>query len=569
MPATDQQGIHPNPEGIQVCRLPWLKVLCGYGLLSIVVTWPLVRHLDTHVPLGDEHVATVPLLNVWTVWWNADRASNLWQNYWDAPIFAPERSTFLLSEAQPVTAIVGPMAAKPGTVCFAYNLYLLKALTLNGFSGWLLFSWTTQSRLAGFFGGTVMVLLPFVHWQLGVLQLVPVFPSLLVIYSLCRFSDGLRWRWAMLLGSSLAWTYASCNYYGLFLSLLLPLSALPLLWRRLHRRSMWVGAGSGLLVFIFICWPIINRQLIMSRDRQRQRTTETIWNLSAAATDYVRPAHTSGPAGFPLSPGISVLALAVGGSAHLLARQSSRRFALMFILMAGAAFLFSLGPRWHILSRIPYMYLVEFVPGVSQIRSPYRAAVLVQIAATGLMCFSVERLQRLSRTGRPRQSVLATGALLISGLIVIWEIYPRGCPLTQLPAAPESSDWPLWISTHTPEESILLPFPLPAGKTVDDYEPTAVQMYYSMWHRRRLATGYSGFFPQPFREVSATFQESAQLSPLEIRDRLIAHQIDFCVVPESSVWQNRLRQAAGISEVYRDHRHRVVVFQVMTPSEKL
>jgi hypothetical protein len=68
-----------------------------YLFLAIASTWPLAGALLTHLPLGMEAAATVPLFNVWTVWWNADRAASGFSGYWDAPIFYPTEKTFAFS----------------------------------------------------------------------------------------------------------------------------------------------------------------------------------------------------------------------------------------------------------------------------------------------------------------------------------------------------------------------------------------------------------------------------------------------------------------------------------------
>ncbi|MCA9224028.1 MAG: hypothetical protein KDA47_00380, partial [Planctomycetales bacterium] len=88
-------------------REPWLRNrawIAAAGicfLLSIVATWPLALHARSHLPLGQEGVATVPLLNAWTMWWNGQAAEQGFSNYWDAPIFYPERDALAFSEPLP------------------------------------------------------------------------------------------------------------------------------------------------------------------------------------------------------------------------------------------------------------------------------------------------------------------------------------------------------------------------------------------------------------------------------------------------------------------------------------
>jgi hypothetical protein len=55
-------------------RLFWLIEPMLFLLLAVASTWPLASQIDAAIPTGRERVATVPLFNLWTVWWNADRA---------------------------------------------------------------------------------------------------------------------------------------------------------------------------------------------------------------------------------------------------------------------------------------------------------------------------------------------------------------------------------------------------------------------------------------------------------------------------------------------------------------
>ena len=107
---------------------PSLAALLAYLVLAVAATWPLARNLDDTLPLGTEPVASVPLFNLWTLWWNADRALHLGADYWDAPIFFPAESAFAFSEAQPTTVVVAPLVWASETPAAAYNVYLPGAL---------------------------------------------------------------------------------------------------------------------------------------------------------------------------------------------------------------------------------------------------------------------------------------------------------------------------------------------------------------------------------------------------------------------------------------------------------
>ena len=71
-----------------------LAVVGGFTALTLALTYPVVREMTRALPsdLGD------PLLNAWTLAWDADRLAHGLQGFWDAPIFYPYRNTLAYSE---------------------------------------------------------------------------------------------------------------------------------------------------------------------------------------------------------------------------------------------------------------------------------------------------------------------------------------------------------------------------------------------------------------------------------------------------------------------------------------
>ena len=95
------------------------------------------------MPLGTEEEPVVPLLNLWTQWWNVDRIQHGFADYWRAPIFYPAENAFTFSEPQLASGIgawlLDPLLPTPEAV---YNSLLLIHLALNGWCTCLMFrSW--------------------------------------------------------------------------------------------------------------------------------------------------------------------------------------------------------------------------------------------------------------------------------------------------------------------------------------------------------------------------------------------------------------------------------------------
>ena len=140
------------------------------------------------LPIGNEPVATVPRFNLWTMEWNARGFGVLRSAYWDAPIFSPTRGTFAFSDPQPLTGAVYHLLVGLGlTATAAYALVLLGALTLNGVAAGQMLTDVGVALVPASLGGALMIALPFVANELGVLQLVMLWPMLFGLGALHRY----------------------------------------------------------------------------------------------------------------------------------------------------------------------------------------------------------------------------------------------------------------------------------------------------------------------------------------------------------------------------------------------
>lgn len=87
-----------------------------------------------------------------------------------------------MSEAKPITMAMAPLQWMTNNHALTYNIYFLLSLTLNGWVTWLVLRRQGIGVAVALASGIAMLLLPAVHWQAGVLQLVPVWA---IVWSLC------------------------------------------------------------------------------------------------------------------------------------------------------------------------------------------------------------------------------------------------------------------------------------------------------------------------------------------------------------------------------------------------
>lgn len=486
-----------------------LLPLAWYFALSLIATQPLVWHLGDSLPLAGKPPATVPLFNLWTMWWNADRATHGFADYWQAPIFNPIDSAFAFSEPQPTLLIVAPFLWLSGNRVLAYNVYLLLALVLNGWAAHGLVR-SRGGRLATcLLGGTLVEILPWVFWQLDCLQLIPLCGVIWTARYAFELLERPAWSAAWRLGLAHGLTYWLCNYYGLFQTIVLGMAGVCLIQRSLLSWKTWalLLAAGGISAAMVLPLAITQRA-VMKDQTTFVRDRQSIVGLSAQARDYtdppgrrLLPAFTAPDpwrhsVEWRMGPGnLRLIAAGLGLLAGLCA-AGRQRYVLFWAAIGLAGFALSLGPDNFFWGKSPYDFLREHVPGLAQIRSPFRFAMFVNLA---VMVLVIEALQWLhprsidsSMTLRRRGAAWAP--LAVVGGIVLCDVLPVRQTLWRAPAG-ELPAWVVWLRDQAGPGAVLS-LPTAPGTTVDDYEGTTVAMYWQTWHQRPLVNGYSGFFPE-------------------------------------------------------------------------
>lgn len=573
-PEPDSVAISPATGG----RSRWgvgadLAALLLFAAVPLSATWPLGKEVSSALPQGMDSVPTVPLLNLWTVWWNADRAAAGFAHYWDAPIFAPATSTFVFSEAQPTTLVVAPLVWQQGNAILAYNVYLLVSLMLNGAFAYRLFRSQEFGRWASLTGGILTQTLPFVFWQLAVLQLTLLWPCLWTIHAGLSLLNRPRWRTALELGLAFGVTYGSCNYYGLFLAVLLPPAAVWYVHGEWLKVTSWLKLSLAAGVAMGLAAPIVLQQTTQSGKHSWSREPEIVNSLSAHARDYIDAPHrqwleswedVGNPRKDSWTLGSGMLKLFAAGVGVVLglALTGRRRWTLFAVTFAGLAFWYSLGPQFELWSISPYAVLRDHVPGFAQIRSPFRFAVFVQLGIVWLTATTIDAL--VPRLWSRRWMVLQVmGGLSAVGLacVTVAETRPPIQPLYSPPATRPLPQWVEFLREETPADAVVVCLPMVMGTTVVDYETETVWMYWSMFHQRRLVNGYSGYFPKEY--VAA--KDGLFHFPKQGVPELLKSGAGFAVVRRDFEVQETIEQSPATQRwewLFSDEIERIDVYRV-------
>lgn len=478
-------------------------VLCL--LAATAATWPLLPSIARALPLGTEHEATVPLFNLWSLWWDADRVPHGFLGLWNAPIFHPLEGTFTFSEPMLLQGVtLSPLwwlGAPPAAI---YNLAILFTLVCNGLATGSLARALGGPRVAALLAALAGVTLPYTAKVLGVLPVLPLFGTIWALAALVRFGEEGGWRPAALAVLSFAAQFLAGEQMALLSLPFLLLAGLVALAEQRFRTRSVAALGALAILGAIVLSPIASTVSSFHEKYKFTRSEEVVAALSAQPRDFTtRPG--SARLAFPprensyvgdtggLFPGFLLLGLGAAG-AWLGWRQGERRLWIVCLLVcAVVGGLLALGLNLRIGDWRPFASLREVVPGLRTLRSPFRAVAISQAVLAALAALALARIASWrGSTGR----ILA----LALGILAATENLASPGVLVPTPATPRTA-WTSWLREQ-PGKLVVAHVPLPRGLHVSDYEMETWRMFAQIDHHRPLLNGYSGYFPSGY----GTFQ---------------------------------------------------------------
>lgn len=475
-----------------------LAILAAYFIMATCVTWPLLLHMSSAIPVGTEREATVPLFNLWTLWWTADRIDHGLRDYWDAPMFYPNPGAFSYSEPQPLTGLaLWPLWAAGLSPILIYNMAILLILTLNGWCAYRLLYTVSSSIPVSLSGGFLIVALPFTAKELGVLPLLPVFGTLVALEGLARFNQCRKLRYAVAASLGYIAQFLASQQLALLGAPFIGAAGLLTLWRvRDDRRALRHLLIAGLVAVVLIVGlmlPIMRLHRVLDFERP----FELVKTLSATPSDFLSRPGTSiltfPPPESPnrdtagLFPGLLVLLLATYGIVSIPYRPHRRVGVLFLTAMVAGSFLLSLGLNVDIAGWHPFWTIRNIVPGMDRLRSPFRFALFTQIGLSLLAATALVRVTEWRPGPTGRSLALTLGLFAAAENLAIPE------PLAHVPSTPHS-EWAEWLK-NAPDQTIVAHIPFPEGPHVSHYEIETWRQFAQIEHRKRIVNGYSGFFP--------------------------------------------------------------------------
>jgi hypothetical protein len=397
------------------------------------------------------------------------------------------------------------------------------------------------------------------------------------IAALWRWSEQPRWTRAIEIGVAFGLTYLTCNYYGLFLALLLVPTAVGVCRRHIFTVRAWGHGALAVIMAGMLVAPVVLAQQHTSQLHGWKREMGNIIELSAHLRDYTNTpwpqwlnrweCPEEGRAGWALGPAWLQWCFAGAGLICGLYQQRWRGWTWFIISFGVLALVLSMGPRIEMWSVSPYRLLFKVVPGVAQIRSPFRFAVYVQLAVTWLAVIALQTLvpmvEDLGKLNWRQRGVLVVTWLpaILASAVMLLETRPinRSCYYW-----PEER-WPQWVEylrEETPPETTIVHLPFAKGTDIHAYVPTTERMLWGTRHHRRMIDGYSGYFP----DIYLHFKGALERFPATGAPQLAEAHIDLAIIdrrripPEhivhtepTSTWEWLFSDDVNAIDIYRIH----------------
>lgn len=484
-----------------------LLAFLAYLVLAVVMTWPLIARLGTHVPMGNADV----WLNYWNLWWWKVSLLEGKSPYRSDMIFFPTGAPLGLHTHSPANMIwTLPVNALFG-MGPALNLAVFAGFVLAGIGGFLLAREYTRGALPAFLGGIACAYFPqhvdqaTEHLNLASYWAMPLFVWALVR---CIRHGGKIW-WV---GTGLFFALnALFAWHNALLSIPLGMGvSIFEIWRgpRPVARvavDLARAAGTSALIVAPFFWPVLRDSLAEAATVQKRFYHKPIDPLTMLLPHSGHPLWGSRLTDIHLElrsyrsvGGVGYLGLVtVLLSICALVQRSTRpnekidpafsipRGATLFWLATALFFLIlAMGetinthylqlPGWI---HLPYYWLKQ-LPIFGLVRIPNRFLVPAMLALAVLAAMGADGL---GRRFRPRGHRILIGAL---GLLMLLDYAWLPFPTRVLPRP----QWPEQIE-DLPSELAILDIPLSHGP------PGAFEIYLQTLHGRPIVGGYLATTP--------------------------------------------------------------------------
>ena len=225
-----------------------------------------------------------------------------------------------------------------------------------------------------------------------------------------------------------------------------------------------------------------------------------------------------------------------------------------YLFLLVFSFLLSLGPeimlQGQTLAPGPYRILYDFFPGFTGLRVPARFVSMFMLSLSVLSSLGFAYISNTIKNILLRRMVV----FFLFCLVVIEIIC---CPI-KMKVTSVGNDIPqeyLWLK-EMPGDFAILELPLPQENIHVHLE--AKRVYFSIYHRKKLVNGYSGFFPDSYEILRHKLNQ--QMSPDEFLTTLEGLHVHYLLIHLDEFPEKSARFLAALEKL-PDHFKKIKEFQ--------
>ncbi len=516
----DVDGDMPRVTSERARRAAWAGMpLLVYALVALIITWPLVRHLNSAIAgLGVTDTYEV----IRHTWWAREQILH-GHNPFDQPLLTyPHPFTSRVMWAYPLQHLPGALLALVMSPVAAVNLVMIATLALNGWAAYTLgMALSDGKRAAAVLGGLVFEALPVVQGHLSVGH-----PGIISLYGLALFA--LCWRrvlfapdeerdargaWRAAGWGGVWFAITALTYISQLVFVLLPLVALSglylLLWDRARlvrrgaalRSQPWLQAGAMLALGGLLITPFYMPLLTDAGRAELGDVAETgRVAFSADLLAFISPSPFGPLDDLGLSPDYARDVLGVNsaeGTAYLgviafglaLLALVKRREARLWGFVGLGAMLLSLGPLlnvrhelvqvrfedYHSYVTLPWAFFQQ-LPFLDSSRTPGRFNALTGLALSACVSLGAAVLfSGLRRRAVQVALVIACGAVIV----VEYQLFS--------PFPMQDAHLPAYFDTLAQADDVRAVLDLPSQNRL----ALKIGLYQQIAHHQALIAGYT------------------------------------------------------------------------------
>ena len=450
--------------------------------LTVVMTWPQVTGLSTHVAAHHDS-----FFNIWRLASIARQLSHDPVQLFEGNIFFPAARTLAYSDPALLQGVLAAPFLWIGVdQVLTYNLLVLASFMLSGLGAFLLVQHLTRQEAPGVVAGIIYAfgfyrIDHYMHLELLWGQWIPF-----ALLALHRTLEQGRLRDGLYTGMFIALQTLSSIYYTIFFVTVLIATA-PIILRT-RARGVQVRAAGALVAGALLATAVATayaQPLLATRGVTGGRAVDEVRRYSATAASYLAATPDSIVYGWTekvfggpetnLFPGLLPLALATLGLWPLTRHRLTYGAILTFSVCATLGFN---GPLYEVL----YTWIGPY----RSLRVPTRFGVIVLLALAVLAGFGLERLMRWLSSTHLHRAVPACAAV-----ILLIELFSPPSLMSLPSGVPSAYRWLREQPTGVVAE---VPMPLPHRLPRQD----ATYQYLSTFHWQPLLNGYSGYYPSAY-----------------------------------------------------------------------